>query len=103
MVWVGFSIVGKPRYQAPESVLELWAINVHPTYWRARVGRHLVSEALVHARAEGFTVVELWCIEGNTPATRLYEMTGFKPNGQRRTTSDLTGSPLTEFKYQNAL
>jgi len=100
---VGFSIIGKPRYPAPDSLAELWAINVHPTHWRGGIGRRLVSEALAQARFKGFAVVALWCIEGNTPAARLYEMIGFQPTGLRKTTAGLTGSPLTELAYQYAL
>ena len=100
---VGFSIIGKPRYQAPESVAELWAINVYPTHWRGGVGRRLVSEALAQARVKGISAVELWCIEGNSPAARLYEMIGFQATGLSKTTSGLTGRPLTELAYQYAL
>jgi len=100
---VGFSILGRPRYQSPESVAELWAMNVHPTYWRKGIGRSLVSVALSDARSQGYATVELWCITGNNAASRLYEESGFTQTGQRRTTTNLTGSPLDEQAYKNVL
>ena len=33
---VAFSILGRPRYEAPCDTMELWALNVHPQYWRKR-------------------------------------------------------------------
>jgi GNAT superfamily N-acetyltransferase len=100
---VGFSILGRPRYQAPESVAELWAMNVHPAHWRKGIGRRLVSVALSDARNQGYAMVELWCINGNNAACHLYEESGFTFTGQRRTTTNLTGNPLDELAYQNAL
>lgn len=97
---VGFAILGRPRYAAPESDAELWALNVRPAQWRSGVGRGLMSEALSQAGAQGFAAVELWCIEGNVPALHLYERCGFKRTGERRTTSSLTGHPLTELAYR---
>lgn len=100
---VGFSVMGPPRYQAPDSVVELWALNVHPAHWRRGIGRGLVSVALSNARRQGYAMVELWSINGNDPASRLYETSGFMRTGQRRTTTNLTGNPLDELAYQNAL
>jgi RimJ/RimL family protein N-acetyltransferase len=48
-------------------------------------------------------MVELCCINGNNAACRLYEESGFTLTGQRRTTTNLTGNPLDELAYQNAL
>jgi GNAT superfamily N-acetyltransferase len=100
---VGFSILGRPRYQAPESVVELWAMNVHPTHWRKGIGRRLVSVAISDARRQGYATVALWCISGNNAASRLYEESGFTLTGERRTTTNLTGNPLDELAYQKAL
>lgn len=101
-ICVGFSVMGRPRYQAPESVVELRALNVHPAHWRKGVGNRLVSAALSDARNQGYAMVELWCINGNDAACRLYEEAGFTLTGQRRRTTNLTGNPLEEVAYQNA-
>jgi GNAT superfamily N-acetyltransferase len=99
-ICVAFSILGKPRYPAPESVAELWALNVQPEHWRKGIGRRLVSAALSDARGQGYAQLELWCINGNLAASRLYEESGFTLTGQHRTTTNLTGEPLHELAYQ---
>lgn len=96
----GFSILGKPRYAAPDGTHELWALNVDPTSWRLGMGRRLVSQALLDAQALGATQVQLWCIAGNQPARALYESLGFKATGDERITSHLTGHPLCEVLYE---
>ncbi len=100
---IAFSILGKPRYNADQSIVELWALNVHPTHWRKGVGQQLVRQVLLDAKEQKFVSVELWCIQGNLAAQRLYETCGFVPNSQVRTTSSLTGYPLHELAYTYAL
>jgi RimJ/RimL family protein N-acetyltransferase len=99
---MAFSVLGKPRYDANHSVAELWALNVHPSHWRKGAGQQLVRRALLDAREQKFTSVELWCIRGNLAAERLYEACGFVSNGQVRTTN-FTGYPLHESGYSCAL
>ena len=96
---VGFSIVGKPRYESEAGTIELWALNVSPDYWRRGVGSCLVTEAAAYARQEQFGAIGLWCIENNTPAQKAYEKLGFIQTGIKRSTSGLTGSILHEVQY----
>jgi GNAT superfamily N-acetyltransferase len=100
---VAFSILGKPRYEADQSVVELWALNVHPAHWRKGSGLQLVKQALMDAREQNRSHVELWCIQGNMAAQRLYETCGFTLGGRTRTTTALTGIPLHESAYKYAL
>lgn len=100
---VAFSILGKPRYEADPSAAELWALNVHPKHWRKGSGQQLVKQALLDAKEQKFASVELWCIQGNMAAQRLYEACGFHPSGQMRTSSFLTGHSLQESAYTYAL
>lgn len=102
---MAFSIVGKPRYAvaSPASTMELWALNVHPQHWRRGAGQQLVQQALVDAQAQGCAAVELWCIQTNMAARRLYEACGFRASGAARTTSHLTGHPLQEVAYRCAV
>ncbi|MBS0345330.1 MAG: N-acetyltransferase [Proteobacteria bacterium] len=96
---IAFSILGKPRYDAEQSVAELWALNVHPAYWRKGAGQGLVRQAILDAREQQFAHLELWCMCDNPAARRLYESCGFVPNGQVRTIDALTGYPLHELAY----
>lgn len=100
---VAFSILGSPRYEADSSIGELWALNAHPAHWRKGLGRQLVGQALLDAREQKLVSIELWCIQGNLAAQRLYEACGFRSDGRTRTTTALTGHPLQELAYNYAL
>lgn len=100
---VAFSISGHPRYPAEPDTLELWALNVDPSYWRKGVGKRLVQDLLESAGRSKASRVELWCINGNLAATTLYESCGFIRTGAERTTTALTGAPLNEVAYAKTL
>lgn len=100
---VAFSILGRPRYDADPSLAELWALNVHPAFWRKGAGQGLVRQAIVDATEQQFARLELWCMRDNQAARRLYESCSFVPTGQVRTIDALTGYPLHELAYALAL
>lgn len=100
---IAFSILGRPRYDADQSVAELWALNVHPAYWRKGAGLGLVKQAIRDAGEQQFARLELWCMRDNPAARHLYESCGFVPNGQVRIIDALTGYPLHELAYALAL
>lgn len=100
---VGFSMVGAPRYETSATSIELWALNVLPSSWRLGVGRALTLSSIEEGRAQGKSSIELWCICGNLPAQLTYERCGFRPTDRERTSSDLTGTPLHERLYAQAL
>lgn len=100
---VGFSIIGKPRYQAAAKTIELWAVNVLPEYWRMRIGSGLVERAINFSTDAGFNSMELWCIKGNTPAEKAYRKLGFIESGQERSTTRLMGNTLHELHYVKVL
>ena len=94
-----FSVLGKPRFEAPSDTIELWALNVHPRCWRLGLGQQLIQSVIDSAQTAGFKTVELWCIDGNTPAEAAYAKAGFVPTGRTRTSSGLTGHPIQERHY----
>jgi len=96
---VAFSVVGAPRYPVSERCTELWALNVHPDFWRQGIGRALVRRAIDTASLIGSQRLELWCIRGNLPARAAYENCGFAFTGRERSSSTLTGQPLHEVLY----
>jgi GNAT superfamily N-acetyltransferase len=68
--WVPF---GNP------TLVQTW---VHPS-WRGRqVGDALVTEALAWARERQHERMDLWVLENNLPARRLYQRHGFTPTGE---------------------
>jgi GNAT superfamily N-acetyltransferase len=92
----GFSILGTSRSPASNAALELWALNVHPDYWRAGLATRLVMQI---TQIHPTTDIELWCLQGNLPAEALYQRCGFHKTGEERTTQHLTGQPLTECRF----
>lgn len=96
----GFSILGAPRSPEGGASLELWALNVHPAYWRAELATRLVIQSLTGVSAAAD--VELWCVRGNVAAEALYLRRGFRRTGEERTTQHLTGHPLTEGRFVRA-
>ena len=100
---VGFSMVGAPRYETSANAFKLWALNVLPSSWRLGAGRALTLRSIAEGRSQGKSSIELWCICGNFPAQSTYERCGFRPTDRERTSSDLTGTPLHERLYAQAL
>jgi GNAT superfamily N-acetyltransferase len=52
-------------------------VSVLREFTRRGIGARLVTEALEHARAEGFETVSLEVSDNNSVAIRLYEKLGF--------------------------
>lgn len=100
---VGFCIVGKPRFETNSNVIELWALNVHPNFWRKSYGAKMTAHVLSSAKRSGFDAIELWCIKGNTPAESAYMQAGFLNTGRERTSSTLTGNPIHEQHFAKNL
>ena len=64
---------------APEpGVTWLWGMWVEPTARRSGVAVELLEAAVAWAREAGSQVVQLWIMEGNDAAGRLYERAGFR-------------------------
>lgn len=100
---VGFMILGKPRYHTSNHSIELWALNVHPKYWRNGIGGQLIQKAIDSAKGLNVKSIELWCINGNLIAENAYKRAGFIAVGKQRTSSDLTGHPIHERLYVKKL
>ncbi|HEX6076744.1 MAG TPA: GNAT family N-acetyltransferase [Micromonosporaceae bacterium] len=61
------------------SLVQTW---VHPSWRGRRVGDALVAEVLAWARERRHDRVDLWVLESNLPARRLYQRHGFTPTGE---------------------
>ena len=95
----GFAIIGKPRYETGDNVVELHALNVTPQAWGRGLGARLLDQVMRWIEAKGARQVELWCLEENLRARDLYERKGFSNSGRERKSSGLTGHPLREVCY----
>ncbi len=69
---VGF-ILFAPQAQA----LEIFYLAVSPSAWGRGVGTSLLQNVETEARDNGRTVLELWVIDDNERAVRVYERAGF--------------------------
>lgn len=65
-------------------VAALTSMWVDPAFCRAGVGDALVRHVLEWARASGYRSMNLWVVDGNDVARRLYERNGFVPTGGRQ-------------------
>jgi GNAT superfamily N-acetyltransferase len=63
---------------------DLVSMWVRPDARGRGVGDALVAAVLCWAGEHGYAHVQLWVIEGNRPARRLYERHGFAATGQRQ-------------------
>jgi len=69
---VGF-LLAAPRAQT----LEIFYLAVDPDAWGCGVGSHLLLSAEDHARKIGRETLELWVINDNQRAIRVYERSGW--------------------------
>lgn len=97
--WITF---GASRdLEAPSSVGEIWALNVHPDAWRRGLGRELVGYAIDRLAKRSFSEVTLWTFRDTPRSRSFYEALGFQPDGatQRRHAS----GGATEVRYRMTL
>lgn len=59
-------------------------LAVHPDCWGRGLASTLVETALRAIDERGTTTAELWCLEENTRARRLYERLGWQATDDRR-------------------
>lgn len=80
----GFVSYGPPRDEVDDGWGELWAINVHPDFWRQRVGSALFERAVSGLVEDGFRNAYLWVVRGNGRAIGFYRRMGWPPDGETK-------------------
>ena len=81
LAWDGDEVVGIVsglREPARPETVDLVSMWTRPSVRRSGVGIALVRGVLEWARSTGAARVELWVVQGNTPARRLYARLGFE-------------------------
>ena len=68
--------------QADPRLCHLQMIFVLPEHSGVGIGGRLLDFVLDEARTSDFDSIQLWVIEGNAPATRLYTRRGFRHTGR---------------------
>lgn len=100
----GFAAFGPARdSDLDQSASELVALNVHPEFWRQKLGASLLKKVVECVSQECYESLHLWVIKGNSPAIELYEKFGFEYSGNSKTESNHSGHPLHELRYSKSL
>lgn len=98
----GFATIGPCRDSDKPAAGELYAIYVHPDWWRRGVGRTLIHAARHQLTDRGFAAGVLWVLAGNERAFRFYQADGWRPDGRRRL-ADVHGITVEEARYVRSL
>jgi len=81
---------------------EIYAIYVEPDCQGRGIGRDLLSHALHDLKSHGFQAATMWCHEDNDRARRLYERSGWRFDGTRRSAAFGQAS-IAEVRYVHDL
>lgn len=80
----GFAGIGPSRDPVDPSLGELDTIAVDPAWWRAGVGRRLMTTALEHLVSDGYQHGILWTLANYERGQRFYEAMGWRADGGMR-------------------
>ncbi len=97
----GFAAIGPDRDGEPARG-ELYAIYLHPDWFRRGQGSALMAEAVSRLRDLQYRMAILWVLEANEAARSFYEAVGWRANGQQKTDPGF-GQPLVEVAYPRDL
>ncbi len=90
---VGRLSLGRDVHPASRHVADL-GLMIASSHRRRGIGRALLEQAVVWARASGVTKLELHVFPWNEPAIRLYESFGFEREGYRKAQYVRDGEPV---------
>lgn len=76
----GFTSYGPPRDDVPDGWGELWALNMHPDFWRQGIGTALFTAATSGLVGLGYRHGYLWVLQGNERAIAFYRRQGWLPD-----------------------
>lgn len=101
----GWLVIGPQRDGdlEPQRVAEIYAVYVHPDYWRHGCGAALMSRAKEDLRGQGYTEASLWVLRGNQRAIRFYEAQGYQADGASKVEHNRDGVAFDEVRYRCAL
>ena len=78
---IGLAGIGPSRDPVDAELGELDTIAVDPPYWRRGIGKALISLALQHLVADGYSEAILWTVEGYERGIAFYEAMGWSRDG----------------------
>ncbi len=101
---VGFASIGSSRDTDVDCAKygEIYALYLHPDYWRQHLGTLLCNKAFSDLKEMGFTEVTVWVLKENLLARKFYEKIGFIETGDEKA-DDFDNVILDEVRYQKKL
>jgi GNAT superfamily N-acetyltransferase len=81
----GFITYGPPEDEVAEGWGQLYAINLHPDFWRQGVGTRLFAAGLQGLADLGYRHGYLWVLDGNERAIAFYHRQGWPLDGLIKT------------------
>ena len=101
----GWLVIGPQRDEDLDSqrVGEIYAVYVHPDFWRGGLGAALIARARAELAAQGHTEATLWVLRANHRAIRFYEAQGFWADGASKLEHNRDGVAFDEVRYRCAL
>lgn len=95
---IGILTYGIPEgVNLEESAVELGRMFLLPSYWGQNIGAEVLNLIIPMFKEKGFNRIDLWVIEDNVRARRLYERMGFTHDGVIRIIN--VGKELKDLKY----
>ena len=91
---LGFVDLGPPRDDEMKGYTELYAIYVHPDYYRQGIGKRLFAESVKHADH-----IYFWVLPENKMGRKFYEKMGALPFQKDEKTIMIDDKPYKEMKY----
>jgi ribosomal protein S18 acetylase RimI-like enzyme len=85
-----------------QSTGEVWAIYVHPEFWRTGVGGALMTAGLERLTLDGYTEATLWVLEANQRARGFYERFDWRTDGATNF-FERDGHQVPEVRYRRPL
>lgn len=101
----GWLVIGQQRDQDldPLHIAEIYAVYVHPGFWRRGCGAALLARAREELRSQGFAEATLWVLRENARAIRFYEAQGFRADGATKVETNRDGVAFDEVRYRCTL
>lgn len=99
----GFAAYGPERDGDDPTRGELFAINLHPDFWRRGLGGHLIRHVTAELVRLGFRRAVLWVEASNDRARRFYETEGWSYDPGTDRVDMVDGVAVNEVRYARDL
>ncbi len=100
----GFVVIGRTKTPPPGSSPirpshsgEIYALYLHPDFWRKGIGTALIKHAACELKARKHSSICLWVLDGNARAKAFYEKMGGQKIGNKMV--EIGPSKLKEICY----